>query len=303
MMRRRLPCLMVLALVLAGCSGSGHAPAEGDGMQASFEDLGLSAGEGRGVVRGVVVDLSLRPVAGADVALATSSGPQATQSDADGRFGFSDVEPGLATVQASKAGYSSVQTTVEVVAGDTDPKAVTIALQRLPGTDPYVTALVWHGFLQCSWTLGGAFATGCLLGDGGAVVVFSSDSSRQFDPVDGAPDFLQSELLWQSTQVLGTNLCMRHYASEGLGGEVIMDDVCGPTPLVQQAERGRLNETKVGAGQGLERVVWVEGYGAHQGPGVALNQQIDVFTHLFYNVVPDPAWRFADDGPYPLPPP
>lgn len=293
MLRSRLVALLVAAAILAGCSGAPAPSADADAVD--FDDIALSAGAGRGVVRGVVVDTSLRPLEGANVTLAASAGPRNALTDGEGRFGFSDVEPGLTTVQASKAGYTTVQTTVEVVAGVTEPKAIAIGLERLPGSDPYVVPLLWHGYLQCSWTLGGAFATGCLIGD------FTDDFSRAYDPIDKTPAFLQSELVWSSTQTLGTNLCMRHYASEDIGGEILMDDVCGPSPLMQQANGTRLDETKVGAGLGIERAVWVAGYGHELAPGFAFNQQVDVYTHLFYNLEPDPAWRFATDGPYPIP--
>ena len=282
--------VVVLAYVLAGCSGP---PTPTPEAAADFEDLGLSAGTGRGVVRGVVVDLSLRPIDGVNVTLAGQDG---VRTDAEGRFGFSDVEPGLATLQASKPGYTTVQTTVEVVADVMEPKVVTIAIERLPGTEPYVVGLAWQGFLHCSWTLAGAFATGCLLSD------FTDDNSRRFDAIEGVPAFLQSELVWQSTQALGTNLCMRHYASEDIGGEVLVDDACGPSPLLQQVDGARLDETGVGRDVGIERLVWVAGYADRLAPGVAYSQQVDVYTHLFYNLVPDPAWRFVTDGAYPVPP-
>ena len=290
-MRRAAWTAALTAALLAGCSDA--PPADAAGPATGFDDLGLSAGAGRGVVRGVVVDLGLRPIAGVNVTLA---GRSSALTDGDGRFGFSEVEPGLATLAAGKAGYTSVQTTVEVVAGIAEPKATTIALERLPGSEPYVVGLAWQGFLHCSWTAGGAFATGCLVGG------YTDDNSRRFDAVEGVPAFLQSELVWQSTQALGTNLCMRHYASEEIGGEVLVDDACGPSPQLQQVDGARLDETGVGRERGLERLVWVAGYGDELAPGLAYSQQVDVYTHLFYNLVPDPAWRFVTDGAYPLPP-
>lgn len=225
--------------------------------------------------------------------VAVTGGTQVT-TDTQGRFGFSDVEPGTHFLTASRSGYATVQSSTEVVAGVLEPRSITLLLTRLPGTEPRVVALAWHGFMQCSWTVGGAFATGCLIAD------FTDDNSRQFDPIDGEPSFLQSETLWVPTQALGTSFCMRQYASEDIGGDILAGDVCGESPLVQQVGAERLNETGVGTTQGLERLVWVSGYGAPQGPGLALNQQFDMYTHLFYNVVPDPQWRFWRDGDYAL---
>lgn len=278
----------VMAGLLAGCAGADETPQ----APADFTELDLKAGTGKGVIRGVAVDDSIRPIAG--VAITLGSGTLATTTDEEGRFGFSDVEPGLHFVKASKPGYGETQSSVEVVADEAEPKAVLIALTRVPGTDPLVVLMEWNGFMQCSFTIAIAFGTGCLLGD------FTDDDSRRFDAIDSTPTALQSELVWKPTQALGTNLCMRHYASEDIGGPVLMGDVCGPSPLVQQASGERLGETEVGAGNGIERVVWVDDFAVDTTAGVAVNQAFDVYTALFYNIVPDPEWRFVDDGPYPV---
>jgi hypothetical protein len=281
-------CLVIL-LVLAGCAGKPKV----DPAPAQFQDLGLKADDGTGVIRGVVVDSAIKPIAGAVVTLVDTK--EEATTDSEGRFGYSNVAPGPHFLTADKAGFGAIQTSVEVVAGETAPRATIIQMVRVPGTEPRVMMLEWHGFMQCSWTAGGAFATGCLIGS------YTDDDSRKFDVIEGQPAFLQSEVLWKATQTLGTSFCMRHYASQDIGGTVLMDDVCGPSPLLQQADAARLNETGVGTSKGIERLVWVDGYGTHQGPGFALNQKFDLFTTLFYNFVPDPDWRFVDDGPYPVP--
>ncbi len=93
----------------------------------------------------------------------------------------------------------------------------------------------------------------------------------------------------------------RHYASEDIGG-TNLGDVCGPTPLLQSFNATVLNETAVGSGQGLERVVWVDDFLVDTTLGLAVNQQFTVYTHLFYNFAPDAGWLFIRDGPHPLPP-
>jgi hypothetical protein len=240
------------------------------------------------------VDAAILPVP--DASLMLNPGNRSTTSDEQGRFGFEGLDPGTYFVSASKAGFTPVQSSAEVVAGDEEPPATMIRLLRLPGSDPFVVALQWEGFMQCSFTVAIAFGTGCLIGG------FTNDNSRRFDPVDSEPAFLQSELDWETTQALGTNLCMRHYASDGIGGEIVADDVCGPRPLVQMSNGTRMNETSVGSGQGIERVVWVDDFLVDTTLGLAFNQQFRVYTHLFYNFEPDEGWLFIRDGAHPLPP-
>lgn len=283
----------MLGVVLSGCAG-GDPPAAGTDAGAAFDGLGLEATATTGVIRGVVIDGSVVPVAGASVAL--TPGDATVLSDAEGRFGFADLAAGTYFLTASKAGHTTVQASVDVVAGEAAPAATLLRLQRLPGTEPYVVAMQWDGFMQCSFTVAIAFGTGCLVGG------FTDDNSRRFDEIDDQPTFLQSELDWDTTQALGTNLCMRHYASEGIGGEVLMDDVCGPAPLMQVAGADVLNGTAVGSGMGLERVVWVDDFAVDTTLGLALNQQFTVYTHLFHNFAPPEGWTFLADGSPPVPP-
>ncbi len=63
-----------------------------------------------------------------------------------------------------------------------------------------------------------------------------------------------------------------------------------------------LEETEVGLTQGIERVVWVDDFAVDRTAGLALEQRFTVYTHLFYNFVPDGHWTFIADGAHPLPP-
>lgn len=301
----RLPCLLlVAAVIVAGCSGStpGPAPAGGSGTTAppaDFSDLDLRATKSTGVVRGVVVDATIVPVAGATVAV--QPGDRNVTTDAEGRFGFSDLEPGAYLVRASKADYTAAQATVQVVAGESEPRATMLVLDRLLGTEPYVDAMSWEGYMQCSLIAAGFFFTGCMTSG------VAGDDSRKEDPIGIPPDFMQSELTWDSTQALGSNLCMKHYARDPDRFEPIMDtqgrlhEACGAVPVVQSFNHTRLNETKVGEGRGIERVVWVA-YAVDGALGLAFQQQFTVYTHIFHNFVPDEGWIFVRDGAPDVPP-
>jgi hypothetical protein len=304
----RLPCLLlVAALALAGCSGgtpeerphAGSTSGTAAPPPADFSDLDLKATKTTGVLRGVVVDATIMPIAGAAVTL--QPGNLSMAADREGRFGFEDLEPGAYLVRAAKEDYAGAQASVQVVAGESEPRATMLVLERVLGTEPYVDAMSWDGYLQCSLIAAGFFFTGCMASD------VTGDDSRREDPIAVPPQFMQSELTWQSTQALGSNLCMKHYARDGTDFEPIRDtqdrlhEACGAVPVVQSFNRTELNATHVGEGRGVERVVWVA-YAVDGALGLAFQQQFTVFTHVFHNFVPDEGWVFVRDGSPRVPP-
>lgn len=92
---------------------------------------------------------------------------------------------------------------------------------------------------------------------------------------------------------------MRHYASSGVGGD-ILGDACGPSPQIFAIEEGKVEEVGIGNTRGIERVVWVDSL-TPDAPtaGLALDQPFVVYTNLFYNQQPRPGWTFLADGPHP----
>jgi hypothetical protein len=91
MMRVVALVALLAAALLAGCSGSN--PSDKSSTEPTFDDLGLQATSSTGVIRGVVVDDAIRPVAGATVSL-TGESTGETVSTAAGTFGFDALAPG-----------------------------------------------------------------------------------------------------------------------------------------------------------------------------------------------------------------
>lgn len=305
-MRAPLVATVLVLALLAGCSGPAaptRAPQAGSGAaDTDFADLGLRATSTTAVVLGVVVDEAIRPLPGATVVL--DPGNRTQETDAHGRFGYSDLEPGTYVLRASLAGHAAAQTTVDAQAGVDDPRPTLVLLESLPGTAPYVTVLAWDGFMECSLIAAGFFFSGCMAAD------VTSDDSRRTDPVEAEPAWLQSELVWEGTQELGANLCMKHYARvvADPGDFAPLEDqtgesagTCGPTPVLQAFDADVLNDTGVGTGYGIERVVWVDEAFGDMTVGLSLEQRFTVYTHMFHNFTPREGWRFTVDGEHPLP--
>src|SRR5688572_410097 len=92
--------LSVCLVLLAGCaanSGGEPGPASTAG---DFSDLDVDATETTGVLLGVVVDETIRPIAGASVVLQGGpAGDKKATTDQEGRFAFDDLEPGTYFLQ------------------------------------------------------------------------------------------------------------------------------------------------------------------------------------------------------------
>src|SRR5687767_2866591 len=115
MVRARIPAwsfvLLVGLVALAGCAGnSGQSGQAGDlsapAPQATF-------GGGRGGIEGMVTDDEFRPLSGAEVG-GPALGPT-TVTDEQGRFAFSDLDPGAYELFVSLLGFSAQARIVNVV--------------------------------------------------------------------------------------------------------------------------------------------------------------------------------------------
>ncbi|MGB1585656.1 MAG: carboxypeptidase-like regulatory domain-containing protein [Thermoplasmatota archaeon] len=140
----RWMALLLLTTVLAGCADELPQEATDD---LTFDD-DLSATDTTGVIRGVVVNDAIEPVAGATVLI---TGLEITdETDEQGRFTFSNLEPGTYFLDVTKDLHTAVQANVEVQAGIDAPPVLKVQLNRLYSGDPYLVTMAMDGFFTCS---------------------------------------------------------------------------------------------------------------------------------------------------------
>src|SRR5688572_13911789 len=120
---------VVLALLLAGCSGDAD-PAE--------EDLGGDAFP----VSGVVVDQNIKPIAGARVTL---DGSQTNETGADGSFLFADVAAGAHQLRVEADGYLPQQAIANALA---EAAPVRIILSAIPLPSGFNQTFSFDGFFE-----------------------------------------------------------------------------------------------------------------------------------------------------------
>lgn len=286
--------LAVAALALAGCSGSGGAASTPEAGLSSEEidnavrDVPVAASATTGVIRGVVVDQAIRPIAGATVAVA-GFGSETVSND-QGAFGFEGLQPGTYFVTASKEGYEPSQTSVDVEAGVADPSAVRIRLAARPFQLAYCNVLHQRGAV------------------GFAVTDPLGDRLTTFNPLNPDGSFrasadLDANLTWTQTEVVWTpNLptADRFWVDFYLFTEDDTIDsfkIEGGSPIIALFDGAAISETSAAMTSGL--TVWagrMQPQPGVNGPGVMADQTYDAYFIACYHWTPPLGYTFYADG-------
>ncbi len=146
MLRLRQAAAVVVGLVIAGCAGGGPASSS---EPAAFDDLKGDATATTGLIRGVVVDTAIKPIAKATVQVLGAT-KHNLSADAQGRFLIDGLKPGTYLLKASAPLHKDAQTSVDVVASVDEPAITKILLQPLFDQKPFTVPLIKRGFFQCS---------------------------------------------------------------------------------------------------------------------------------------------------------
>lgn len=296
--------LLICSAVLAGCSDDGDEP-QVDDLAGEVEELKVTSTTGG--IRGVVVDQSIRPVAGATVTIRQTG--DTTTTDAGGLYAISDLPAGTYIVEATHALYNSIQQTVDVVAGVAEPKPTNFQLERLISQDPYMVTIKEVGFIACSLNVVVFLSEECGEGVGvpGVGRVGQNPANRaqiDFNVDNENIAFLVLEQVWTPSLELSAG-----------GGEGAMDTrvaldwscdpVCGgntlnrtesASPLRITVPQNALADNGVNGDTVLSTFTW-----AADDLGILLNQEFELFISSFYFLEPlNKEWSFVggDEPPF-----
>ncbi|HUR26486.1 MAG TPA: carboxypeptidase-like regulatory domain-containing protein [Candidatus Thermoplasmatota archaeon] len=313
---RSLTALILLALALPGCASQ---DAQEPGPVGDFSELELAATATTGIIRGIVVDDAIRPVAGATLALTGEGGPKQALSADDGVFGFDGLTAGTYFIEASRPGFTTVQVSADVVAGVAEPPIVKVLLALDPANRPYVEVFNFEGYLECGVTTPPVGVALCFVG--GETL---NDNTQITYTISKRPAWVQTEMVWESTQQLGNELTLM-YSYDGGCGLFCDHEIDGTSPLLLQANQTIVDTIGLGNGTdlyirvfnsdldetdaGLDAVctpvpdpvlgvTWCLGNGV----GLTLEQRFNHYTHVFYGYSPPQDWRFTSGTDVPQPP-
>ncbi|HJQ93088.1 MAG TPA: carboxypeptidase-like regulatory domain-containing protein [Candidatus Thermoplasmatota archaeon] len=308
---RTLVAFLLVAVTLAGCSSDGGDPDEGE-PEVDFDALELEATATTGVIRGIVVDDAIRPLANVTVALRGGGAEASAATTAAGSFGFDGLQPGTYFLTASKPGYFEAQGSADVVAGVEEPPVVKLLLAADVANLPYSVLHKWDGFLECGLSV----IALCGVADG-----VTNDNFATVMVIDGVPLFIQSEVLWDTTTAASDQLWLWHSNGAKPDGEFNGTRNAyawrqGPSPLVMTSNATEIEESEFGTNNDLFLRMFtgsIEGtrnpadpdgcYPGGAGPdvycggvGYSIEQSFTVYTAAFFGYLPPEGWLFHEDG-------
>ncbi len=301
-MKHLLTIALMLAVSLAGCADdTAPVPTE----ETTAADDKVKATDTTGVIRGVVVDSAIVPIAGAVITI-KSTGAEALSLE-DGSFGFSELDPGNYFMQISKVGFVSVQAQAKVDAGVDKPPVVRVQLTADEAYNPFSATQIYKGLYQCGTSvLVVCGAPNIILGQG-----TTDDTSTPDIYVEAGAQLVQTEMVWESTQAVSPQL---YFEMETIGhectGGTFLTSARGDSPLRAQVFNDTLEEHNVGencpiyhsvfAGDALNRAHCVPGAPC-PGVGFSIQQDFSWYITEFHGYMPPEDWWFTVDGEY-LPP-
>ncbi len=295
-MKVALTILILLAVGLAGCADG--TPGDAGLDEFDGDDGDLKATKTTGVIRGVVVDDTITPVADAIIRIKSLSLETAT--NADGRFGFEDLQPGTYFVEATKARYDTKQTSVVVEAAVDKPDIVRLQIAIIPGTEPLVEPLKFNGHLTCGAAI---FATSVGCTTLPLVASQIGDQSVFDHSFTDEPTHVQAELMWENTQA-AAGMFIWEITPGGNTHIGYRETTYSPALAYLNNATIEANRDSIMDEGGIalrffggphELCGGIYGFGC----GVTIDQSATAYVHVFYNMAVMEGWRFTTNGDHP----
>lgn len=307
MQSRAVAMVAAVLVLLAGCSGSGG-PSGGDPSNSAFPSGTEPPTETTGIIRGVVVDQAIRPIAGVTITLAGTE--KTTTTNEDGIFGFGGLLPGTYFLTAHKQGYQDLQASADVAAGVADPEPVRIKMQADVKGLAYFTPYVHDFYIECTSravVLCGApnLVSGFLCDFGFPCLGNITADSFTWDTYfEQNATLIQTELVWESTQAASPELFLQQEALESTCDEApaLVTEAGGPSPMMDRASEEDIQRSGIGG----DCPIYYSIFSGEVVPlvGFTVEQRGSAYIHAFYNYLPPEDWRFSSDtdGEPPSPP-
>lgn len=299
-MGRVLVVGLLVGVLLAGCAAK---PVASDPDEALFgDDVSVSVSSTTGAIRGVVVDEAIRPIPGVLVVLGVEAGAKNFTTTDAGNFAFSSLEPGTYFLTATRFGYTSAQANVEVVAGVAEPPIVKMQLVTDPEQVAYYSVQSFSGYIMCTSSVVAMCGAPNVVSNVLICPVFGvclgnvTDDRFGFDLFyEPNATYIQSELVWQSTQPLSTALSMQMETIQGCDDEYYENTVDGNSPIINFATQEEIDEAQIGGACSIFHSIF-SGDTAGTPLGFTVQQRYEVFSHSFYGFLPLAGWTFGGNG-------
>jgi hypothetical protein len=286
-----------LGLLLAGCSDPPQGPGDvGEALDESANQVDVAATDSTGIIRGIVVDDAVRPLASVLVVL--EDGRNTTTSET-GTFGFAALAPDTYFLTASRLGFATVKQSTLVAAGVAEPEVVRIQLKAIelpvPRVDVFSTRFI-SDIDVCTEVVGCASAGGAITNPAG---VFGDAEGRIAIEVLPNATVAQAEVHWDPVTEASRVGHLSCYTF-GDDGYIEQKESTGESPLVLRVNATAIIEGSRSVAE-FFGCLWTPAPGAIIPAGAAYGQTLDGITHVFYHFTPDEDWVFGRDGEPPVP--
>lgn len=303
--------VFLVAVAMAGCADDAAPAAEepDEVPEGRFDDQ-------TGAIRGVVVDDTINPVAGATVSYLDGE-PVTAQTDATGAFVFDNVAPGTYILRASSPLHEPVQSSATVTAG-TSTNVIKMQMPRLFEQDPFVSSFQFSGRLACHVQAGATapcvtdftqLVPPCGNGCFPELRTILGDARDFIGVIDGGWQAHVVEMTWEpstsaTSQSLGITVrdfepggANHHYANAGGASPLLLRiDCCESHPTQSGSESIAIPP------EGYDNIIHFAGVRTEEGQfaALALEQAFEVFTNTFYYGIPPEGWSFINGSPNPF---
>jgi hypothetical protein len=315
-MVRVLVASFLLMAILGGCAGKGPAAAPTETLG---QDVAIEVTDTTGAIRGVVVDNAIRPIANVTISLSGSNATQDVKTGATGSFGFSKLPAGTYFLHATRFGFFPIQQSAEVVPGVKDPPVVKILMQRDNRQVAYLQVQKQEGYIVCTTSVvavcGAPNVVSTVLLCPAFNVCLGNLTDDRFGLnffYDPNATMIQSEMFWDSTQSLSTQLSLE---MENLGnctaaGDSYIKDTAGDSPIFNKMNAQDIQNGTIGGNCPVFHSVFSGGVASTPptpatgpiGIGGTIQQRFTIISHAFYGYEAPEGWRFSVDGDPPAPP-
>lgn len=312
-MRVRMLAMAVLlvAVALGGCSSkTPDATVENTGVDCAKTPndplCNTQVDDHTGAIKCVVTDSAIKPIAGVAIKIVVGKEkPLTATTGPTGTCAFSKVPPGTYFIQASKAGYLSTQTAVEVKA-NVVPAVTKVLLQADPASTPFFELYPFEGYIECSAAFYYATLAVCSVPNNAMPGTTTDNFLGVFTPARNLT-FAQGELVWEATQATGEQLKFTFTDSKTIPSDWESNLTKSPVivkanatqlarittdlPLITRIFSGGLAGTEPGGPvPDPSCVALCLGY---SGVGATVEQKVNEYVFLFYGFRPPVDYSFA----------
>lgn len=231
MLRAALLALVVLAAPMAGCLGDD---------EGSDDDLEVKqraeVSDDSGGIEGLITNPAVEPIEGATVQIEETGDETTTASD--GSYAFSEVPPGLYTLQVRAEGFLDAEREVDIVAGEVT--TADIVLTEQPNTVPYMQQFESSGFMECSVGVAAVVVIGSsnVCEQGGNTTNTETEFTHEIEP---DPWQIVTEVEWEPSSPLADRFWM-NVEPQGFDSawKVAFADAREEGPIIYNTDRAQM---------------------------------------------------------------